>query len=227
MILLAFIGLILGSPYSLLVFVDEAHASYLQGWSAQELVDSLDDDQFRQTGGIVPIKAGNDAELAEKINGLLVARCLSLAYMTWAFAGVPFPARSEKEAWAWSDALGTQTTGEEASSWAALVRSTMKLEAARLSEEVADLVDKQASSRSKTTLFTSKPAGDGPAAGDGVQSSGGRAYIEDPNVQRTSPTVSLLKRQTAIIKAALTLVEQQWWLIYDYLPTSAASSPAE
>lgn len=47
--------------------VSQAHAAYCKGWSAQLLVDQLDEEEFVQTRGIVPTVAGSNPELAEKV----------------------------------------------------------------------------------------------------------------------------------------------------------------
>jgi hypothetical protein len=47
-------------------------------------------------------------------------------------------------------------------------------------------------------------------------------FIEDPSLAQTSPTISLIKRQTAVVKAALTVVEGEWWTIEEYLPARLA-----
>uniref|UniRef100_A0A061SK21 Uncharacterized protein n=1 Tax=Tetraselmis sp. GSL018 TaxID=582737 RepID=A0A061SK21_9CHLO len=207
-ILLAFIGLMIGFPFSLLAFVEEAHFAYRQGWSVQELVDALHEDEFVQTGGIVPVAAGADFELAQKINGLLVSRFLSLGYMTWALSGVRFPRRAEKESWAWADVLAVESTPSEASSWASFVWNVMKNEAAKSSEEAAEALGRRKeavglSSRERDTAPT-------PHAGSGI------VYIEDPSLSSTSPGIALMKRQTAIVVAALTKVEGRWWEIEEF-----------
>eukprot|EP00192_Tetraselmis_astigmatica_P021422 CAMPEP_0117686202 /NCGR_PEP_ID=MMETSP0804-20121206/22284_1 /TAXON_ID=1074897 /ORGANISM="Tetraselmis astigmatica, Strain CCMP880" /LENGTH=262 /DNA_ID=CAMNT_0005497799 /DNA_START=243 /DNA_END=1031 /DNA_ORIENTATION=- len=90
-ILLAFIGVIFGSPFSLLVFVEEARAAYGQGWSVQEVVDSLKEEEFVQTGGIVPIVAGKDMEAAQKVSSATPSALLPLPTSFHALLQGPLP----------------------------------------------------------------------------------------------------------------------------------------
>lgn len=161
-----------------------------------------------------------------QINGLLIARFVSLAYITWALAGVRFPASCQKESWAWSDTLGNEASGAEAHSWAALVHNTMKLEAAKVSKQVSDIIDQPKSRDSCIAKQESVPIQEQPIQGEQERAPLQEqpmqeiaiSFIEDPSLERTSPTVSLFKRQTAIVKTALMKVEGPWWRICNYLP---------
>ena len=51
----------------------QAHQAYLKGWSVQDLLDQLEDEEYEQTGGIVPFCSGSGetstGDLAQKVCG--------------------------------------------------------------------------------------------------------------------------------------------------------------
>ncbi|GFH05887.1 uncharacterized protein HaLaN_00425, partial [Haematococcus lacustris] len=59
-LLLAFMGALRGSGYSLHKFVEAAALAYGQGWSASELFEQLEDCDFVQSGGLLVVVAAAD-----------------------------------------------------------------------------------------------------------------------------------------------------------------------
>jgi len=225
-LLLAFIGIILGLPTSLRSFVDEAHAAYRKGWSAQLLVDQLEEDEFVQTRGIVPTVAGSDLELAEKINGVLIARFLSLVYMTWAYAGVEFPGAKTMQGWAWPTVLGMPTDAVEANNWGDFVLKTMKKEAMNAAAQAGAAGE---SGTRQVAEGSARRESRAASKGSAVQGGGspGIVALPDPSLVQTSPTLALMKRQTAIIETALMLVDgPQWWTLMP-VPDENDNSPQQ
>jgi hypothetical protein len=73
-LLVAFMGAVLGAPYSLQQFLAAAADAYAAGHSAAELLGALKGDEFLQAGGLLPVAApGPGAEV--DITRQLFARC--------------------------------------------------------------------------------------------------------------------------------------------------------
>ncbi|KAG2453028.1 hypothetical protein HYH02_002363 [Chlamydomonas schloesseri] len=125
-LLMAFMGAVLGSRWSLERFVDAVRVAYEQGLAANELFSQLNEAEFAQSGGLLPI-AGSPAGLgagadgagaaqepmpaptpAYEITQKLLSSWISLSYMTLAQLQVPYPAAAERVGWAWAG-LGDAT----------------------------------------------------------------------------------------------------------------------
>ncbi|KAI8474955.1 MAG: hypothetical protein J3K34DRAFT_489391 [Monoraphidium minutum] len=120
-LLIAFMGAVLGSPYSLRQFLAAAADAYAAGLSAGELLGSLGDRQFLQTGGLLPA-AGAGPAAAVEINRQLFGRWLSSVYCTFANLGAAFPAAADKPGWAFAGGAGEEV---EANALAAFVAQTL------------------------------------------------------------------------------------------------------
>ncbi|KIY96978.1 hypothetical protein MNEG_10984 [Monoraphidium neglectum] len=130
-LLVAFMGAVLGAPYSLQQFLAAAADAYAAGHSAAELLGALKGDEFLQAGGLLPVAApgpGTEVDITRQ----LFARWLSSAYFTFASLGAAFPpaAAAAKPGWAWAGA-GDEV---EANALAAFVAQTL----ARVEAEEAE-----------------------------------------------------------------------------------------
>ncbi|PNW78658.1 hypothetical protein CHLRE_09g388050v5 [Chlamydomonas reinhardtii] len=124
-LLMAFTGAVLGSRWSLERFVDAVRVAYDQGLAADELFSQLEEAEFAQSGGLLPMAsqpAANSASAegagecqplpapapAHEITQKLLSSWISLSYMTLAQLHVPYPAAAERVGWAWAG-LGDAT----------------------------------------------------------------------------------------------------------------------
>ncbi|EFJ44191.1 hypothetical protein VOLCADRAFT_106518 [Volvox carteri f. nagariensis] len=122
-LLMAFMGAVLGSQWSLVKFVEAVRVAYDQGLAADELFSQLDEQEFVQSGGLLPIAgtspppspdaaaaiAGPDAATPMatpapqyQITKALFSTWISLSYMTMAQLAVPYPAAGQRLGWAWA-----------------------------------------------------------------------------------------------------------------------------
>lgn len=95
----AFVGAVIGSPYSLRAFVLSALEAYEAGVPAAALHKQLQEQEFAQTGGLVP--ALPQPEVLIEVNRTLFGRWLSLVYMSAAQMSAVFPGASQQSGWAW------------------------------------------------------------------------------------------------------------------------------
>ncbi|KAG2490115.1 hypothetical protein HYH03_011421 [Edaphochlamys debaryana] len=108
--LIAFMGAVLGSTWSLDKFVEAIRVAYDQGVAADELFAELDEREFAQSGGLLPISsqppAAGSSQLPvapqHEITKTLLSSWISLSYMTLAQLAVPYPSAGEKLGWAWA-----------------------------------------------------------------------------------------------------------------------------
>ncbi|KAJ9520345.1 hypothetical protein QJQ45_030319 [Haematococcus lacustris] len=125
-LLLAFMGALRGSGYSLHKFVEAAALAYGQGWSASELFEQLEDRDFVQSGGLLVVVAAADeytpsssgpdpgaagsedraepsaSSAAPAANKQLFSNWLSTCYMALAQLGATFPGAAQLVGWAWA-----------------------------------------------------------------------------------------------------------------------------
>lgn len=73
-LLASFIGSVLGSPYCFQQFVTAAADAYDAGLAAAEVLGALGEDEFAQTGGLLPV-GGPEPGAARAITRQLFARC--------------------------------------------------------------------------------------------------------------------------------------------------------
>jgi hypothetical protein len=95
----AFVGAVIGSPYSMRAFVLAALEAYEAGVPAEALHKQLADQEFAQTGGLVP--AIPQPEVLVEVNRTLFGRWLSLVYMSAAQMSAVFPGAAQHTGWAW------------------------------------------------------------------------------------------------------------------------------
>lgn len=95
----AFVGAVIGSPYSMRAFVLAALEAYEAGVPAEALHKQLADQEFAQTGGLVP--AIPQPEVLIEVNRTLFGRWLSLVYMAAAQMNAVFPGAGQHSGWAW------------------------------------------------------------------------------------------------------------------------------
>jgi hypothetical protein len=95
----AFVGAVLGAPYSLKAFVLGALEAYEAGVPAEALHKQLAEQEFEQTGGLVP--ALPLPEVTVDVNRKLFGRWLSLVYMSAAQLNAVFPGAAQHSGWAW------------------------------------------------------------------------------------------------------------------------------
>jgi hypothetical protein len=95
----AFVGAVLGAPYSLKAFVLGALEAYEAGVPAEALHKQLAEQEFEQTGGLVP--AVPLPEITVDVNRKLFGRWLSLVYMSAAQMNAVFPGAAQHSGWAW------------------------------------------------------------------------------------------------------------------------------
>lgn len=98
---------------------ESARAHKLQGLAADELFSQLEEAEFAQSGGLLPMAsqpAANSASAegagecqplpapapAHEITQKLLSSWISLSYMTLAQLHVPYPAAAERVGWAWA-----------------------------------------------------------------------------------------------------------------------------
>lgn len=71
-LLIAFMGAVLGSRYSLSRFAQVALATYAEGWGAPEVFGQLRDEDFLASGGLVPVTLPSGAPDSEELDTLPV-----------------------------------------------------------------------------------------------------------------------------------------------------------
>jgi hypothetical protein len=98
-LLTAFVGGVLGMPFSMHSFITYALEAYERGISAAEIYEQLQPAEFLQTGGLVP--SVPQPEVQQDVNQTLFGRWLSIVYMAAAQMNAVFPAAAEKAGWAW------------------------------------------------------------------------------------------------------------------------------
>lgn len=95
----AFVGAAIGSPFCLKVFVTAALEAYEAGVPVAALHQQLQEQEFVQSGGLVPTRA--QPEVLVEVNRTLFGRWLSLVYMSAAQMNAVFPGAAEQSGWAW------------------------------------------------------------------------------------------------------------------------------
>jgi hypothetical protein len=127
-LLTAFVGGVIGMPFSMRSFITYALEAYERGISAAEIYEQLQPAEFLQSGGLVP--SVPRPEVQQDVNQTLFGRWLSIVYMAAAQMNAVFPAAADKAGWAWYG-------GEDevqANAMADFVAKTL----ARLQEEAAE-----------------------------------------------------------------------------------------
>jgi hypothetical protein len=97
-----FNGAALGFLRSAKAFIDAAGEAYAAGWTVDEVLDALEDEEFAQSGGALPFALARPSRRGQAITAAVFARWLSVVYMALAQLGVPFPNAGQQLGWAWT-----------------------------------------------------------------------------------------------------------------------------
>ncbi|KAL0044024.1 hypothetical protein WJX82_003319 [Trebouxia sp. C0006] len=181
---------------------------YREGWTAQQLFDQLIQDEFVQTGGLLPlnprIKGGRDTP--PHLTAELFARWLSTAYMTLAVMGVPHPHASQQLGWAWvtlplpphtSSPLSPSQNSLQAHRLAEIVANKLRLEEEedyrRQGQQLEEEVSESAKAMRDISAFQLMTQSDGDQAQEQY------VVLEDPALQHTSTGYNVVVQQLELV----------------------------
>ncbi|KAG2431579.1 hypothetical protein HXX76_009593 [Chlamydomonas incerta] len=221
-LLMAFTGAVLGSRWSLERFVDAVRVAYDQGLAANELFSQLEEAEFAQSGGLLPVAAqpaaaGSADEAppapSHEITQKLLSSWISLSYMTLAQLHVPYPAAAEHVGWAWAG-LGDATEAFGLNDFVGNVLRQMVGEEQRMVPPPApDAAPAQAAdATAAASAQVPAPTGEGDlsppeGAGDAAASPADRrragafmVRVEDDGL-RTSTAFRVVSQQVALVQA--------------------------
>ncbi|KAK9815214.1 hypothetical protein WJX72_000077, partial [[Myrmecia] bisecta] len=221
-LLMAFMGAALESRYAADVFVEEAWQCYRAGYSVQDLYSQLNEEEFQQSGGLIPIGVEGTRE-KQQINARLFARWLSLVYMTLVQLGLPYPGAARRSGWAWVlDDTSTDEDVIEAHRLSDFVGNTLKNaesvssfgSAAQVSADAHAEPESEAARlvrQHKEEVQSRQGAHSGqqeqPAAAQKQPPS--FVVLEDPGLNKTSSSLAVFRQQMMLILMARDLVNRQ------------------
>lgn len=217
-LLISFMGAAMGWLYSAWDFVEQCTKCYSQGWPADEVHGKLNDEEFAQSGGMTQIRVARMPGYAN-VTALVLARWLSLTYITLAQLRVVFPGASQQDGWAWvrgSAGLhdGTEPTTLEAYGLADFVVHTIRNEEQREQERGergggsaggGEQAEGEGDERIEGVLL--RPSKE--TMLQDMRPQPGFVSLEDPNLLATSPTLLIMSQQISLIQMTRKLVLQE------------------
>lgn len=109
--LVCFNGAALGSTYCTQQLVQLVAEAYARGWTAAQLVDSVSDVSFVQSGGLLPVGLPSEQYAGPEINRQLFSTWISFIYIAMAQLGVPHKLAARDSGWAWAAPAGDEVRG--------------------------------------------------------------------------------------------------------------------
>lgn len=223
-LLIGFMGAAMGWLYPAWDFVEQCCECYSNGWAADEVYGRLNDEEFAQSGGVAHLRVarlpGNS-----NVTAAVMARWISLTYMTLAQLRVVFPGATQQDGWAWvGGAAGWHDGGEgtslEAYGLADFVVHTVRNEERREQEQGGSAASGGSASSDEGELQAGSGDGEAPLLVEGVllrapseplerRPQPGFVRLEDPGLLATSPTTLMMSQQISLVQMTRQLVLQE------------------
>ncbi|KAA6426757.1 MAG: hypothetical protein FRX49_03082 [Trebouxia sp. A1-2] len=187
------------------------------GWTAQQLFDQLIQDEFAQTGGLLPLnhRIRGGRATPPHLTAELFARWLSTSYMTLAVMGVPHPHASQQLGWAWvtlplpadpSSLLSPSQNSLQAHRLAEIVGNKLRLEEEedyrRQGQQLEEEVSESAKAMRDISAFQLMTQADGHQAQEQY------VVLEDPALQHTSTGYNVVVQQLELVSLTRAAVMQ-------------------
>ncbi|KAL3156210.1 hypothetical protein ABBQ32_012491 [Trebouxia sp. C0010 RCD-2024] len=210
-LLLGFMGALQASQYAVESFVSTAVCHYRHGWSAQQLFNELQQEEFAQTGGLLPtdprIQAATDTPA--HLTAELFARWLSTAFMTLAVMGVPHPQAPQTAGWAWvtlpDSSSSPGNSAVQAHRLAEVVANKLRLEEDGQDDDgMTKQLSESARAMRESSVFQQMASQRNRAPQEDQY-----VVLEDPDLPLTSTGYSVLVQQLELITMTSKFMKQQ------------------
>lgn len=209
-LLIAFNGAVMGYLRSAKAFVEELYKCYTAGWTAEEIFNTLHDEEFAQSGGVAQFNIVNSPG-GRHITATLFARWVSLSYMTLVQLGVGHPGARDQSGWAWIGNMSSSNTndgpsggagGLEAHAISDFVINTLRNAVASDEESGGDEEARDAGGRRGVRQLTEDEImGRNDDIVDEEESHEGfGGKFEDPSLLRTSSFALILSQEISLVR---------------------------
>lgn len=204
-------------------FVEQCCECYSNGWAAGEVYGRLHDEEFAQSGGVAYLRVARLPGNAN-VTAAVMARWISLAYMTLAQLRVVFPGATQHDGWAWVGGAagahgGGESTSLEAHGLADFVVHSIRNEERREREQRRSAGGSGSGSDSGGEEVAGGD-GEAPLPVEGVllrapaeplerRPQPGFVRLEDPGLLASSPTTLMMSQQISLVQMTRQLVLQE------------------
>ncbi|KAL4428301.1 hypothetical protein ABPG75_002390 [Micractinium tetrahymenae] len=223
-LLLSFMGAAMGWLYPAWDFVEQCCECYSNGWAADEVYGRLNDEEFAQSGGMAYLRVarlpGNS-----NVTATVMARWISLIYMTLAQLRVVFPGATQQDGWAWVSGAagwhdGSEGTSLEAYGLADFVVHTIRNEERKEQEQGGGAGSSGSDSSGEEAQEEAAGDREAPLRVEGVllraaaeplerRPQQGFVRLEDPGLVASSPTTLMMSQQISLVQMTRQLVLQE------------------
>ncbi|KAL4423032.1 hypothetical protein ABPG77_002066 [Micractinium sp. CCAP 211/92] len=223
-LLISFMGAAMGWLYPAWDFVEQCCECYSNGWTADEVYGRLNDEEFAQSGGVAHLRVARLPGNAN-VTAAVMARWISLAYMTLAQLRVVFPGATQHDGWAWAGGAagwhdGGESTSLEAHGLADFVVHTIRNEERREQEQGGAGSGSGSESSGEGTAGEAGGEGEPPLLVEGVllrapgepldrRPQPGFVRLEDPGLLASSPTTLMMSQQISLVQMTRQMVLQE------------------
>ena len=218
-LLISFNGAVMGYLRSAKSFIEELYSCYSAGWTAEEIFNSLHDEEFAQSGGVARFNmVGASGNM--NVTATLFARWVSLCYMALVQLGVEHPGAMDQSGWAWIENLSSPSASEgpsgasgglAAHAMSEFVSHTLRNAVLSDEESGGDEEARNAGGRRGVRGVENEESSAVPEeeAEEEVELEGFGGKFEDPSLLRTSSFALILSQEISMVRLTRLLMLQK------------------